>query len=74
MRVKYASLRAQWLIMDIRDLQFDDNCVDIAVDKGTLDTFLHGSPWDPPDDVRENVRKYIDNVRPLSWRIKLNCG
>lgn len=24
---------------------------------------IHGSLWDPPEDVRENIGKYIDEVR-----------
>ena len=48
--------------MDVRELDFPDASVDIAVDKGTLDAFIHGSLWDPPDDVRTNVGKYVDGV------------
>ena len=32
------------------------------ISKGTLDAFLHGSLWTPPDDVQENVGKYVDSV------------
>lgn len=31
-------------------------------DKGTLDAMLHGSLWDPEDDVKENTKLYIDEV------------
>lgn len=48
--------------MDVRELQVPDACFDVAIDKGTLDAFLHGSLWDPPDDVRSNVGKYVDEV------------
>ncbi|KAJ1557875.1 hypothetical protein HK405_014958 [Cladochytrium tenue] len=34
----------------------------LAFDKGTLDAMVHGSPWDPPEDVRESIRKYLDEV------------
>lgn len=30
--------------------------------QGTLDAFLHGSMWDPPEDVRDNVGRYVDGV------------
>lgn len=62
MKFKYASLNTSWLLMDVRDLKLGDCTVDIAIDKSTLDAMLHGSMWDPPDDVRENVGKYIDEV------------
>jgi len=63
MMLKYASLNtSKWQVMDVRDLKLEDGSVDIAIDKGTLDAFLHGSLWDPPDDVKENVGKYVDEV------------
>jgi hypothetical protein len=62
MMLKYASLKTSWQVMDVRDLKLEDGSVDVAIDKGTLDAFLHGSLWDPPDDVRENVGKYVDEV------------
>ena len=37
--------------------------VDVAFDKGTLDAMIHGSPWDPPDEVLENTGRYIREVR-----------
>jgi hypothetical protein len=30
--------------------------------QGTLDGMLYGSPWEPPDEVRENVGQYVDQV------------
>lgn len=62
MKLKYALLDTRWILMDVRELDLPDASVDIAVDKGTLDTFVHGSLWDPPDDVRTNVGKYVDEV------------
>jgi SAM-dependent methyltransferase len=62
MKSKYAQLDTQWILMDVRELDLRDASVDIAVDKGTLDAFVHGSLWDPPDDVRPNVAKYVDEV------------
>jgi hypothetical protein len=62
MAAKYASLQTQWLVMDVRDLQLEDASVDVAIDKGTLDAMLYGSLWDPPEEVRSNVERYVDEV------------
>ena len=62
MKAKYSDLKTTWQVMDVRDLHFDNGSVDIAIDKGTLDAMLHGSLWDPPDDVRDSVRRYVDEV------------
>jgi hypothetical protein len=63
MEEKYKSLNTTWKVMDVRDIKLEDGGVDVAIDKGTLDAMLHGSLWDPPDDVRESVGKYVDEVR-----------
>jgi hypothetical protein len=65
MKTKYAGLGTQWSVMDIRQLELPTASVDVAIDKGTLDAFIHGSLWDPPDDVRENVGRYVDEVCKL---------
>jgi SAM-dependent methyltransferase len=62
MKSKYAQLDTRWILMDVRELDLPDASVDIAVDKGTLDAFVQGSLWDPPDDVRTNVGKYVNEV------------
>ena len=62
MKTKYASLESDWRVMDVRKLELEGGTVDIAIDKGTLDAFIHGSLWDPPQDVRENVGAYVDEV------------
>lgn len=49
-------------VMDVRALELKDSSIDVAIDKGTLDAMLHGSLWDPPEDVKENVGKYVDEV------------
>ncbi|KAK3392877.1 hypothetical protein B0H63DRAFT_498363 [Podospora didyma] len=36
--------------------------IDVAFDKGTLDAMIHGSPWNPPDDVKENTSKYLQEI------------
>ncbi|KFY81058.1 hypothetical protein V499_00171 [Pseudogymnoascus sp. VKM F-103] len=59
MQSKYSSLETQWRVMDVRQLELPDGSVDVAVDKGTLDAMIHGSLWDPPDDVRSNVARVL---------------
>jgi hypothetical protein len=49
--------------MDVRNLNLPDQSVDVAIDKGTLDAMIHGSQWDPPEDVRRNVGQYVDEVQ-----------
>lgn len=62
MALKYASLNTVWLVMDVRELKLPNQSVDVAIDKGTLDAMIHGSLWAPPEDVRENVGRYADEV------------
>ncbi|KAH7346475.1 S-adenosyl-L-methionine-dependent methyltransferase [Rhexocercosporidium sp. MPI-PUGE-AT-0058] len=62
MMTKYASLGQIWSVMDVRQLEFQDASIDAAIDKSTLDAFLHGSLWNPPEDVREYVGAYVDQV------------
>ncbi|KAH9214111.1 hypothetical protein DL95DRAFT_409637 [Leptodontidium sp. 2 PMI_412] len=59
---KYASLGQRWSVMDVRQLEFQDASIDAAIDKSTLDVFLHRSLCDPLEDVRENVGAYVDQV------------
>lgn len=60
MQTKHPEL--DWRVDDVRHLQVDNSSIDIAVDEGTLDVMLHGSPWSPPDEVQENVSQYVDEV------------
>lgn len=62
MKLKYALLETRWFVMDVRHLELPDWSIDIAIDKGTLDAMIHGSLWDPPEDVRRNVGNYVDEV------------
>jgi len=53
----------KWVYGDVRDMPvIPDTSVDVAVDKGTLDAMVSGSPWDPPEHVKENIRRYVDEV------------
>ena len=60
MQSKYPDL--EWRVDDVRHLQLDDRTVNVAIDKGTMDAMLYGSPWDPPEEVRDNVAKYVGEV------------
>lgn len=72
MKAKYPAIT--WLEMDIRALQFPDSSFDVAIDKATLDAMLYGSLWDPEDEVRENVRRYVDEVRFSSLLFCTTCS
>lgn len=53
-----------WLCEDVRDMPIiESQSVDVAFDKGTLDAMIWGSPWDPPDEVKENTARYMKEVR-----------
>lgn len=55
-----------WKYGDVRSLvDVPDESIDVAFDKGTLDAMIYGSPWDPPDEVRENTTKYINEASGL---------
>jgi EEF1A lysine methyltransferase 4 len=52
-----------WMNADVRRMDaIASGTVDVAFDKGTLDAMIHGSPWDPPNEVRENTGSYIREV------------
>ncbi|KAF1819275.1 uncharacterized protein K489DRAFT_326276 [Dissoconium aciculare CBS 342.82] len=52
-----------WILGDVRDMQeIPTHSVDVAFDKGTMDAMIYGSPWSPPDDVKENARLYVREV------------
>ncbi|EXU97167.1 hypothetical protein X797_009786 [Metarhizium robertsii] len=49
----------EWKLMNVRDMAgVADKSVDFAFDKGTLDAMIHGSPWNPPETVKENSSGY----------------
>jgi hypothetical protein len=52
----------EWKCEDVRDLTEATGSVDVAFDKGTLDAMIFGSPWDPPETVKANTRRYIDEA------------
>ena len=60
MQRKHSDL--DWRVEDVRKLNLQGSSFDVAIDKGTLDAMLYGSQWDPPDEVQDNVRQYVDEV------------
>ncbi|KAH7151164.1 S-adenosyl-L-methionine-dependent methyltransferase [Fusarium sp. MPI-SDFR-AT-0072] len=53
----------EWSRVDVRDMpSIATGSIDVAFDKGTLDAMIYGSPWSPPDEVRENTSKYLKEV------------
>ena len=49
--------------MDVRDMSgITDRSIDVAFDKGTLDSMIYGSPWSPPDEVKENMSQYLKEI------------
>jgi len=64
MSKKHAAIEGiEWREGDVRCMDaIPSNSIDVAFDKGTLDAMIHGSPWNPPDDVLENSSQYIREV------------
>ncbi|KZL74419.1 methyltransferase type 11 [Colletotrichum incanum] len=54
----------EWRWADVRDMPdaAPTGSVDVAFDKGTMDAMIHGSPWSPPPDVRDNTARYLREV------------
>lgn len=53
----------QWKVADVRDLDMlSDQSINVALDKGTLDAMIHGSGWNPPDEVKDNTTRYMREV------------
>lgn len=53
----------KWEEMDVREMTgIVDKSISVAFDKGTFDAMIHGSPWNPPEDVRENTGRYLKEV------------
>ncbi|KAI0352160.1 S-adenosyl-L-methionine-dependent methyltransferase [Trametes cingulata] len=66
MRHKHAESRPEmeWHEMDIRELKFEDNSFDVAIDKGTMDAMMTAKAdvWDPPEGVVQNCNREVDEV------------
>lgn len=55
----------EWRRLDFRDMDSVASgwSVDVAFDKSGLDAMIHGSPWNPPQEVRDNTAAYLREVR-----------
>ncbi|KAI0831817.1 S-adenosyl-L-methionine-dependent methyltransferase [Trametes gibbosa] len=66
MRHRHAESRPEmeWQEMDIRDLKFDDDSFDVAIDKGTMDAMMTAKAdvWDPPEEVIRDCTREVDEV------------
>lgn len=55
-----------WLVADIFELDkvFQQDSIDVAIDKGTLDALLtvKHDPWDPPKDLLDRMHSYMNQV------------
>lgn len=40
----------------------EDQSIDVALDKGTLDAMVYGSGWNPPDEVKDNTSRYMKEL------------
>ncbi|KAB5580048.1 hypothetical protein GE09DRAFT_1279050 [Coniochaeta sp. 2T2.1] len=56
-----------WEEVDVRDMgnRIAEGSVDIAFDKGTMDVMIHGSPWNPPAEVKDNTARYMSEVHRM---------
>lgn len=53
-----------WQQVDVRKMdQIPSQSIDVAFEKGTLDVWIYGDPWDPPVDVLDNTARYVREVR-----------
>ncbi|KAI0773299.1 S-adenosyl-L-methionine-dependent methyltransferase [Trametes elegans] len=66
MRHKHQETRPEmeWYEMDIRDLKFENDSFDVAIDKGTMDAMMTAKAdvWDPPEEVVQNCNREVDEV------------
>lgn len=64
--------------MDVRDMAgVEDSSINVAIDKGTLDAMIHGSMWEPPEEVTRNTSTYMNEVlrvlRPGGVFLYITC-
>lgn len=53
----------EWRNVDVRAMDsIVSKSINVAFDKGTLDAMIHGSPWNPPQEVKENTGSYLREV------------
>uniref|UniRef100_A0A0W0FXJ9 Methyltransferase domain-containing protein n=1 Tax=Moniliophthora roreri TaxID=221103 RepID=A0A0W0FXJ9_MONRR len=54
----------EWHEMDVRDLHFEGDSFDVAIDKGTMDAMLavKGDIWNPPQQVVDDCTNEVNEV------------
>jgi len=66
MRERHSQIRPEmeWLEMDVRNLSFQADSFDVAIDKGTMDAMMtaKGDVWDPPQQVVDDCTKEVDET------------
>lgn len=56
-------LGIEWKCLDVRNMsEIPNQSIDIAFDKSTMDAMIHGSPWNPPNEVKHNTARYMREV------------
>jgi len=66
MKHRHKTLRPEmeWLVADVRELPFDANTFDVALDKGTMDAMMaiKGDVWDPPEQVMQDCNREVEDA------------
>jgi len=66
MRKRHGQVRPEmeWHEMDVRNLSFQAESFDVAIDKGTMDAMMtvKGDVWDPPQQVVDDCTKEVDET------------
>jgi SAM-dependent methyltransferase len=54
----------EWIVGDIRKLPYENESVDVCIDKGTLDSLMTSvsDVWNPEPEIVANVKGEIDEV------------
>ncbi|GAA5827570.1 hypothetical protein JCM5353_001620 [Sporobolomyces roseus] len=63
-RVNEERTEMTWVVGDIRDLPFENESVDVCIDKGTMDALLTGvkDVWNPEPEAVADVTAEVDEV------------
>jgi len=66
MRLRHGSVRPEmeWLEADVRELPFESDSFDVAIDKGTMDAMMtaKGDVWNPPPQVINDCTREVQEA------------
>lgn len=62
MRFEHPHDPITWICADVRKMPLNDRSVDLAFDKGTLDTLISACQGDSAEVAKKQIREYIDEV------------